>query len=339
MGLSYSRAHHKVTKVAPVQTKEEVPTSPCTAAVCGFHSTLEERRLCSFAAMEERNPVFQRQLPPLRETLYGRCSTVPRPISFDIMMETGETSIIKQHPPRRLQKLEPADLPQVITSEKLFSQQEGAAARKAKVGLEKRVQTAKYTSGRRQHLHKLQMLEMNRKREEVNQEELKRSLHREEKINKQKTRELKAKKVLENLQRNNCSEGEDLLLWPLLSTNFGIGPWVPLMRFHSKSLINPLQLGVQPRIIKKMVFLFLGNTWDGEFLERHEMAESYPSQSSKVEMWFVKHQEPQDLFWDSSSTDSDDWKREERKLGRRPALVRTKTERIPLFDEFFDKEF
>ncbi|XP_050808690.1 uncharacterized protein CCDC198 [Gopherus flavomarginatus] len=308
MGLSYSRAHHKVTKVAPAQTREEVPTSPCTAAVCGFHSTLEERCLCSFAAMEERNQVFQRQLPPLRETLYGRCSTVPRPISFDIMMEKGETSIIKQHPPRRLQKLEPADLPQVIASERLLRQQEGAAARKAKE-LEKRVQTAKYTSGRRQHLHKLQMLEMNRKREEMNhlqsQEELKKSLHREEKINKQKTRELKAEKVLETLQRNNYSEGEDL---------------VPIE--HDQTF-NGDQ----------------GNTWDGEFLERHEMAESYPSQNSKVEMWFVKHQEPRDLFWDSSSTDSDDWRRDERKLGRRPALVRTKTERIPLFDEFFDKEF
>ncbi|KAM7163804.1 factor associated with metabolism and energy [Macrochelys suwanniensis] len=308
MGLSYSRAHHKVTKVAPAQTKEEVPTSPCTAAVCGFHSTLEERSLCSFAAMEERNPVFQRQLPPLRETLYGRCSTVPRPISFDIMMEKGEKSIIKQHPPRRLQKLEPADLPQVITSETLLSQQEGAAARKAKE-LEKRVQTAKYTSGRRQHLHKLQILEMNRRREEMNhlqsQEELKRSLHGEEKINKQKTRELKAKKVLENLQRNNCSEGEDL---------------VPIEHDQTFNGDN-------------------GNTWSGEFLERHERAESYPSQSSKVEMWFIKHQDPRDLFWDSSSTDSDDWKRDERKLGRKPALVRTKTERIPLFDEFFDKEF
>uniref|UniRef100_A0A8C0H2Q3 Coiled-coil domain containing 198 n=1 Tax=Chelonoidis abingdonii TaxID=106734 RepID=A0A8C0H2Q3_CHEAB len=305
MGLSYSRAHHKVTKVAPVQTRGEVPTSPCTAAVCGFHSTLEERCLCSFAAMEERNPVFQRQLPPLRETLYGRCSTVPRPISFDIMMEKGETSIIKQHPPRRLQKLEPADLPQVIASEKLLRQQEGAAAQKAKVGLEKRVQTAKYTSGRRQHLHKLQMLEMNRKREEVNQEELKRSLHREEKINKQKTRELKAEKVLETLQRNNYSEGEDL---------------VPIE--HDQTFNGEQE-----------------NTWDGEFLEQHKMAESYPSQNSKVEMWFVKHQEPRDLFWDSSSSDSDDWRRDERKLGRRPALVRTKTERIPLFDEFFDKEF
>uniref|UniRef100_A0A8C0H0A2 Coiled-coil domain containing 198 n=1 Tax=Chelonoidis abingdonii TaxID=106734 RepID=A0A8C0H0A2_CHEAB len=314
MGLSYSRAHHKVTKVAPVQTRGEVPTSPCTAAVCGFHSTLEERCLCSFAAMEERNPVFQRQLPPLRETLYGRCSTVPRPISFDIMMEKGETSIIKQHPPRRLQFV--SSIAYIYIFLILCKE------------LEKRVQTAKYTSGRRQHLHKLQMLEMNRKREEVNQEELKRSLHREEKINKQKTRELKAEKVLETLQRNNYSEGEDLV--PIEHDQTFNG---------DKSLINHLQLGVQPRIIKKRVFLFLENTWDGEFLEQHKMAESYPSQNSKVEMWFVKHQEPRDLFWDSSSSDSDDWRRDERKLGRRPALVRTKTERIPLFDEFFDKEF
>ncbi|XP_067410954.1 factor associated with metabolism and energy isoform X3 [Emydura macquarii macquarii] len=214
MGLSYSRTHQKVTKVAPVQTKEEVPTPPCTAALCGFYNTPEERHLGSFVAMEERNPLFQRQLPPLREIRYGRCSTVSRPISFDIMLEKAETSIIKQHPPRRLQKLEPADLPQIITSEQLLSQQAGAAARKAKE-LEKRVQTAKHASGRRQHLHKLQMLEMNRKREEMNhlqiQEALKGNLHREAKISKPKTRELQAKKVLENLQRNNCFEGEDLV--------------------------------------------------------------------------------------------------------------------------------
>ncbi|XP_074852360.1 factor associated with metabolism and energy isoform X2 [Carettochelys insculpta] len=275
MGLSYSRAHHKVTKVAPAQTKEEAPTSPCTAGVYGFHGSLEERSFCSFAAMEERNPLFQRQLPPLRETRYGRCSTVPRPISFDIMLEKGETSIIKQHPPRRLQKLVPADLPPVIASEKLLSQQEGAAARKAKMN----------------HLQR--------------QEELKRRLHREPKVSKQKPRELQAKEILGNLQQNNCSEGEDL---------------VPIE--HDQTFNG------DP-----------GNAWDGEFLAQHDKAESYPSRSSKVEMWFVKHRDPRDLFWDSSSTDSDDWKREERKLGHRPALVRTKTERIPLFDEFFDTEF
>nr|XP_006135303.1 uncharacterized protein CCDC198 isoform X1 [Pelodiscus sinensis] len=305
MGLSYSRAHHKVTKVAPVQTKEDGLPSPCTAAVCEFRSTLGDSCACSFAGLEERNPVFPRQLPPLRETRYGRCSTVPRPISFDIMMEKGETSIIKRHPPRRLQKLEPADLPQVITSEMLLSQQDGAAVRKAKE-LEKQVQTAKHSSGRRQHLHKLQMLEMNRRRDEMNhlqkQEEQERSLHREAKINKQKTGELKAKKVLGNLQQNNCSEGEDL---------------VPIE--HDQTFNRDH-----------------GNTWDGEFIVRHEDAESYPNKSSKVEMWFVKPQDPRDLFWDSSSTDSEEWKREERKLSRRPALVRTRTERIPLFDEFFD---
>ncbi|XP_074852362.1 factor associated with metabolism and energy isoform X4 [Carettochelys insculpta] len=235
-------------------------------------------------------------------------SILPRPISFDIMLEKGETSIIKQHPPRRLQKLVPADLPPVIASEKLLSQQEGAAARKAKEP-EKRVQTAKHSSGRRQHIHKLQMLEMNRKREEMNhlqrQEELKRRLHREPKVSKQKPRELQAKEILGNLQQNNCSEGEDL---------------VPIE--HDQTFNG------DP-----------GNAWDGEFLAQHDKAESYPSRSSKVEMWFVKHRDPRDLFWDSSSTDSDDWKREERKLGHRPALVRTKTERIPLFDEFFDTEF
>lgn len=45
-----------------------------------------------------------------------------------------------------------------------------------------------------------------------------------------------------------------------------------------------------------------------------------------------------DLFWDSSSTGSEEWEREE-KIPRKPTLVRTKTERVSLFDDFFDRDF
>ncbi|KAG5206747.1 hypothetical protein JEQ12_018320 [Ovis aries] len=90
----------------------------------------------------------------------------PRAMYFDFPLEQQETSIIKRHPPRRLQKLEPIDLPQVITSERLLNQQEARRTHKAKE-LEKKMQTLMYPSGKRQYLHKMQMLEMNRKRQEV----------------------------------------------------------------------------------------------------------------------------------------------------------------------------
>lgn len=44
-----------------------------------------------------------------------------------------------------------------------------------------------------------------------------------------------------------------------------------------------------------------------------------------------------DLFWDTSSTDSEEWEREG-KIYHKPTLVRTKTERVSLFDDFFDKD-
>nr|XP_009668956.1 PREDICTED: uncharacterized protein C14orf105 homolog isoform X2 [Struthio camelus australis] len=109
--------------------------------------------------------------------------------------------------PTATQKLEPVGLPQTITAEKLPSQQEAAATPQMKA-LEKRGQTLKHLPGRRQHLHKLQMLDLNRRRREA---ELKRNLHREAKINKQKIKEFNPKKVLGSLQRSNSSESQDLV--------------------------------------------------------------------------------------------------------------------------------
>ncbi|XP_012519225.1 PREDICTED: uncharacterized protein C14orf105 homolog isoform X2 [Propithecus coquereli] len=124
-----------------------------------------------------------------------------RAMYFDIPLEQGETSIIKRHPPQRLQKLEPIDLPQVITSERLLSQRGAGTMHKAKEP-EKKMQTPMYTSGKRQYLHKMQMLEMNRKRQEA-QMELKKSLHREARINKPNPRDHKAKKILQSIPRSN----------------------------------------------------------------------------------------------------------------------------------------
>ncbi|XP_068803546.1 factor associated with metabolism and energy isoform X3 [Struthio camelus] len=224
----------------------------------------------------------------------------PRPLSFNTVLEKGDTSIIKQHPPRRPQKLEPVGLPQTITAEKLPSQQEAAATPQMKA-LEKRGQTLKHLPGRRQHLHKLQMLDLNRRRREA---ELKRNLHREAKINKQKIKEFNPKKVLGSLQRSNSSESQDL---------------VPAE--HNQTFNGDC-----------------GNIWDRQFSGQQDRAESSPSKSSKVDMWFCREYPTRDLFWDSSSTDSEDWEREEKKFYHKPTLIRTKTEKIPLFDEFFDRD-
>ncbi|KAM9091068.1 factor associated with metabolism and energy isoform 3-T3 [Megaptera novaeangliae] len=210
MGLSHSKAHPRVTKVAPLQNKEEETPSAVPVDFV-FTENPEEKSSYSFARLQERNKALEGQLPPLRETCYGRYSAAPRAMYFDIPLEQGETSIIKRHPPRRLQKLEPIDLPQVITSERLLSQQEVGRTHKAKQELEKKMQTLMYPSGKRQYLHKMQMLEMNRKRQEA-QVELKTSLHKEARTNKQKQRDHKVKKILQSIPRND--DGDFLTLLP-----------------------------------------------------------------------------------------------------------------------------
>uniref|UniRef100_A0A8D0P8S2 Coiled-coil domain containing 198 n=1 Tax=Sus scrofa TaxID=9823 RepID=A0A8D0P8S2_PIG len=297
MGLSHSKAHPRVTKVAPLQDKEE--ETPSAGLVdFAFTQNLEEKRSCSFSRLQDRNKALEGQLPPLRETWYGRYSAVlhvPRAMYFDIPLEQGETSIIKRHPPRRLQKLEPIDLPQVMTSERLLSQQE--AARTQKQELEKNMQIPTYPSGKRQYLHKMQMLEMNRKRQEV-QVELKKSLHKEAKINKQRQRDHKTKKILQSIPRNDDSDS----LISLPDETLNRSP---------------------------------GNSQNAEFLEHQPRNDYCPRKTGKMETWLHEQEARGQLLWDSSSSDSDELGKFEKKPR---ALVRTRTERIPLFDEFFDRE-
>ncbi|XP_003121874.1 uncharacterized protein C14orf105 homolog isoform X1 [Sus scrofa] len=299
MGLSHSKAHQRVTKVAPLQDKEE--ETPSAGLVdFAFTQNLEEKSSCSFSRLQDRNKALEGQLPPLRETWYGRYSAVlhvPRAMYFDIPLEQGETSIIKRHPPRRFQKLEPIDLPQVMTSERLLSQQEAARTQKAKQELEKNMQIPTYPSGKRQYLHKMQMLEMNRKRQEV-QVELKKSLHKEAKINKQRQRDHKTKKILQSIPRND--DGDSLISLPDETLNR-----------------SP------------------GNSQNAEFLEHQPRNDYCPRKTGKMETWLHEQEARGQLLWDSSSSDSDELGKFEKKPR---ALVRTRTERIPLFDEFFDRE-
>lgn len=58
-----------------------------------------------------------------------------------------------------------------------------------------------------------------------------------------------------------------------------------------------------------------------------------PQKIGKMETWLREQEAQGQLLWDSSSSDSEELKKSEKKP---QALVRTRTERIPLFDEFFD---
>uniref|UniRef100_A0A8C4JQH9 Uncharacterized protein n=1 Tax=Dromaius novaehollandiae TaxID=8790 RepID=A0A8C4JQH9_DRONO len=94
MGLSSSRTHRRVTKVAPARAGGDLPVLPYIPAPRRFSHAPQE-------AAEQEKAAFPRQLPPLRETGYGRPTAGP--LSFNTMLEKGDTSIIKQHPPRRPQ--------------------------------------------------------------------------------------------------------------------------------------------------------------------------------------------------------------------------------------------
>ncbi|XP_015721372.1 uncharacterized protein CCDC198 isoform X1 [Coturnix japonica] len=246
MGLSSSKTHPRVTQVAPMRSNEEVMGEP------SLHPT---------ATTEHGHPITHGQLPPLRQTGYGRPSTGP--LDFNTVPENGASSIIKLHPPRRPQRLEPAGTPRGVTTVKPWSYQGMDGAPKAKA-------------------------------------ELKRDLHREAKINKHTMEELGSEMVLDTLQRGNSGRSQDLI------------PAEHNQHFNG----HP------------------GNRGDGGFAGQHTR-----SSNSKVGLWFCKEPRSRDLFWDTSSTDSEDWEREEKQLYRRPPLVRTRTERVSLFDNFFDKEF
>ncbi|PNJ70510.1 C14orf105 isoform 3 [Pongo abelii] len=295
MGLSHSKTHPRVIKVAPLQNKE-VETPSAGRVDFAFNQNLEEKTSYSLARLQDQNKALEGQLPPLQETWYGRYSTASRDVYFDIPLEHRETSIIKRHPPQRLQKLEPIDLPRVITSGRLLSQREARTMHKAKVP-EKKMQTPMYTSENRQYLHKMQMLEMICKRQEA-QMELKKSLHGEARINKQSPRDHKAKKTLQSTPRNDDHD----LLTMLPDEILNRGP---------------------------------GNSKNTEFL-KHQAVNNYcPRKIGKMETWLHEQEAQGQLLWDSSSSDSDELGKDEKKPR---ALVRTRTERIPLFDEFFDRE-
>uniref|UniRef100_A0A5F8GQQ7 Coiled-coil domain containing 198 n=2 Tax=Monodelphis domestica TaxID=13616 RepID=A0A5F8GQQ7_MONDO len=293
MGSKHSKAYPRVTKVAPIQDKCPL-SSPVNHREVPFIDNLEKRSLYPFAKLQgqKKSP---KQLPPLRETENGRYSSdlnMPRPMSFDISVEKRETSIIKKHPPRRFQIFEPFG-PEITNAEKFLTHKGAETTPKKKQDLEKKMQSLTYSSGKRQYLNKMKMLEMNCKKQEA-QAELKRNLHKDARINKHK-----AKKILENMQKNDSRKNS--------------------MTRKSDVLMNGNK----------------GNEQNREFAKNHEQIEYNPRRSDVLRRWSLKQQVQDEIFWDSSSTSSDDLDKNERKSW---GLLRTKTQRIPVFDELLDQE-
>ncbi|XP_016284107.2 uncharacterized protein CCDC198 isoform X3 [Monodelphis domestica] len=293
MGSKHSKAYPRVTKVAPIQDKCPL-SSPVNHREVPFIDNLEKRSIYPFAKLQgqKKSP---KQLPPLRETENGRYSSdlnMPRPMSFDISVEKRETSIIKKHPPRRFQIFEPFG-PEITNAEKFLTHKGAETTPKKKQDLEKKMQSLTYSSGKRQYLNKMKMLEMNCKKQEA-QAELKRNLHKDARINKHK-----AKKILENMQKNDSRKNS--------------------MTRKSDVLMNGNK----------------GNEQNREFAKNHEQIEYNPRRSDVLRRWSLKQQVQDEIFWDSSSTSSDDLDKNERKSW---GLLRTKTQRIPVFDELLDQE-
>ncbi|XP_021518453.1 uncharacterized protein CCDC198 isoform X2 [Meriones unguiculatus] len=289
-------AHPQAIGVAPIQSEETKPPLAGPAFFALNHD-LEGKSSYSFMRLPDQNGTLEGQLPPLREPRCRRYPAVSRAMYLDIPLKHEETSIIKRHPPRRIQKLEPIDLPQLITSERLLSQQEARTRHKAKQELEKKIQLPRHTPQKRQYLHKMQMLEMNHKRQQA-QMELRMSLNSKSILDMQKLKDHNGNKITQNTLR---SDGCDVL-----------------------TIIPDETINRNP-----------GSPQDEEFLEYHTENDYGVQKIGKVETWLREQEAREQLFWGSSSSDSDNLEEEER---RPQALVRTKTERIPSYDEFYDRE-
>ncbi|XP_072124245.1 factor associated with metabolism and energy-like isoform X3 [Mobula birostris] len=164
MGLCSSKVSHKMIKVTPVTANE-------TGGLDQLPGGADGERLKHGEPLEISKS-RRSDLPPLKERhvagVLQSHQQVPTAISFDINPVDGETSIIKKHPPRRFQGLEPINGCTVITSEKLLEKR-AANARKVqckvlsqsettyfKQAQEIQAEIAKQFSRRRQQIEKMQ---------------------------------------------------------------------------------------------------------------------------------------------------------------------------------------
>uniref|UniRef100_UPI00398E9404 factor associated with metabolism and energy-like n=1 Tax=Pristiophorus japonicus TaxID=55135 RepID=UPI00398E9404 len=398
MGSAWSKAEPKVIQVTPVPAKEaEAIPQVHRGGGSGSGGADSSGNRPKQGDRKETSTSRRSGLPPLKETLHAGYGTgalpslrqVPRAISFD----DGEMSIIKKHPPRRFQRLEPMNSCAVITSEKLLEKQRAANACKAQAQ-EIQAEIAKQFSRRRQQIQKIQYAKKQRQQEIIHlqdQTELKRSLQLETQNNKQKIKDLRAKKAREKAQNNN----EDQYYIAIerdetFNTNYGKGGGakLPALQVGNGAIPGPqvwcsgsspahkqsgtdsviedkdgrdreilrhtsiqiLQIGKHPftlcsaNIPASLASKPIGagsvadNPWNDLTSSVFFINDNFGNDNHfRIPKQLMKHQTQRDIFSNSSSNESlDCWMDNTRQSQHR--LMRTKTERIPVFDEFFDQE-
>ncbi|GCC23683.1 hypothetical protein chiPu_0002081 [Chiloscyllium punctatum] len=195
---------------------------------------------------------------------------VPHAFSFESPLDDGERSIIKKHPPRKLEKLEPINCGTVITSEK---------------------------SEGRQRACKTQAIHLQE------QTELKRNLALETGNSNEKIKDVGAKKAREAAQNN--SHQDQCYIAIAHDETF------------SKDDDNPWNDFISP-------MLFINDNVDN-------------NNHFRISKQFMKNPTTWNNSSNSSSNDSLAYWMDNTRQSRR-SLMRTKTERILVFDDFFDQE-
>ncbi|XP_032883097.1 uncharacterized protein CCDC198 isoform X1 [Amblyraja radiata] len=266
MGSGSSKVPHKVVKVTPAPSAGVIPgrTGGETARWRGSD-----------------------RLPPLKKTFAAGCAAgalpsltsrqVPRAFSFDINVDSRETSIIKNHPPRRYQRLEPINGCTMNTSEKQRAENgHKLQAQEIQAGITKQF------SRRRQQIEKMQY-EKIRQQEIIHlqeQAELVLNHHKEIQNNKQNIKYSRAKKSRDKGQNNDHQADQYYIA------------------IESNDIFN----------------------------------EDYGKTPNKL----GRCQTQWDILCHNFNDETLDCRMD---IGQsRNRLIRTKTERIPIFDEFFDHE-
>lgn len=79
MGLGHSKHQPRVIKVTPLQS-QEAETPSAGPVFYALNRNLEEKNSNPFSRLQDQNPALEIQLPPLRETWYGRLPAgTPKP--------------------------------------------------------------------------------------------------------------------------------------------------------------------------------------------------------------------------------------------------------------------
>ncbi|XP_072424903.1 factor associated with metabolism and energy-like [Chiloscyllium punctatum] len=309
MGSGWSRGQHKLIRVRPVPA--------CQAGICpGVQRHGSRRTSCSLVAagdwlthghLKAASLLGRSELPPLKEVRNGSrplpsLRQIPHAFSFESPLDDGERSIIKKHPPRKLEKLEPINCGTVITSEKSEGRQRACKTQAQEVQAE----IANQFSRRRQQIQKIQYEKQRRQQEAIHlqeQTELKRNLALETGNSNEKIKDVGAKKAREAAQNN--SHQDQCYIAIAHDETF------------SKDDDNPWNDFISP-------MLFINDNADN-------------NNHFRISKQFMKNPTTWNNSSNSSSNDSLAYWMDNTRQSRR-SLMRTKTERILVFDDFFDQE-